>query len=95
MDERDFAKESPDPFAKAPFTRVTQRFDDSDNKVQQAATIQNFVGAVNGRESIQCTLEEGLHSLRIIHGIYLSDWETRDIALPAPEIEFRRHLAVR
>ena len=95
VDERDFAKGSPDPFEKPPFTRVTQHFDDSDNKVQQAATIQNFVGAVNGLGPVQCSLEEGLRSLRIIHGAYLSDWETREIALPAPEIEFRKHLAAR
>ena len=94
-DERAFAKESPGPFAKPPFTRAARHFDDSDNKIQQAATIQNFVSAVSKREKLQCTLEEGLHSLRIIHGAYLSDWEKREIALPAPEIEFRKQLAAR
>ena len=70
----------------------TLTFDDSDNKVQQAATIRNFACAVEGREEIQCDLADGLRSLQIIHGAYLSQWKGEEVSLPAPEKEFREFL---
>lgn len=88
-DERIFAKYCPSPFEKIPFTVKTQTFDSSDNKAEQAATIQNFVRAVQDVEPIQCSLAEGLCSLRIIHGAYLSHWSGRTIQLPADDQSFR------
>lgn len=92
-DERAFARACPSPFEKVPGTVETLNFDDSDNKVQQAATIENFVRAVRGETPIQCNLEEGLRSLQIIHGAYLSHWLERTVSLPSPEGLFRSHLA--
>ena len=63
------------------------------NKVQQAATIENFARAVRSETDIQCSLEEGLRSLQIIHGAYLSHWLERTVPLPPPEDLFRSHLA--
>lgn len=91
-DERTFAKTCPSPFEKVPGMVQRLTFDDRDNKVQQAATIQNFARAVQGVEPIQCGLEEGLGSLQIIHGAYLSHWMGRTVALPGDEGEFRRML---
>ena len=87
-DEREFTRMCPLPFEKAPYTVQTWTFDDSDNKVQQAATIQNFVWTAEGRETMQCTLAEGLKSLQIIHGAYLSSWKGGEIALPVDETAF-------
>lgn len=92
-DERSFAKTSPLPFGKVPADRRTLTFDDSDNKVQQAATIENFAQAIQTRAAIQCSLAEGLRSLQIIHGAYLSHWSGRTVTLPADETAFRRHIA--
>jgi len=67
-------------------------FDDRNNKAQQAATIQNFVAAAQGAGPIQCSLEEGLRSLQIIHGAYLSHWMGRTVTLPGDERVFCRIL---
>lgn len=92
-DERVFARTCPSSFGKVPGTAKTLTFDDSDNKVQQAATIENFARAVRSETDIQCSLEEGLRSLQIIHGAYLSHWLERTVPLPPPEDLFRSHLA--
>lgn len=92
QDERDFSKSCTAPFEKAPSFTQTLSFDDSDNKIQQAETIQNFARAVFGQEPIQCSLEDGLRSLQIIHGAYLSHWQGRAVSLPADEQEFRRQM---
>ena len=92
-DERVFARTCPSSFGKVPGTAKTLTFDHSDNKVQQAATIENFARAVRSETDIQCSLEEGLRSLQIIHGAYLSHWLERTVPLPPPEDLFRSHLA--
>ena len=92
-DERVFARTCSSSFGKVPGTAKTLTFDDSDNKVQQAATIENFARAVRSETDIQCSLEEGLRSLQIIHGAYLSHWLERTVPLPPPEDLFRSHLA--
>lgn len=92
-DEREFAHSCPSPFEKLPFTQKRLSFDGRDNKFQQAATIENFARAVQGQELIQCSLEEGLKSLQIIHGAYLSHWKKAEQTLPVEEEEFRALLA--
>ena len=78
-DERTFARSCPSPFEQVSGTVERLTFDDRNNKAQQAATIQNFVAAAQGAGPIQCSLEEGLRSLQIIHGAYLSHWMGRDV----------------
>lgn len=93
QDERDFARACPAPFEKVPYTVDRQTFDDGENTVQQAATIQNFIRAAQGQEPIQCSLAQGLRSLQIIHGAYLSHWQGgREVALPVDEALFRQKL---
>lgn len=88
-DEREFARTCTNPFEKVPGMAWKRVFHDSDNGVQQAATIRNFARAVAGQESVWCSLEEGIHSLRIIHGAYLSAWKRSEVPLPVDEGEFR------
>lgn len=95
QDEREFARICPSPFDKVPGSLEHLEFDDSDNKIQQAATIQNFALAVLGKEKVQCTLAEGLNSLRIIHGAYLSSWQQCSVALPVDASRFREMISQR
>lgn len=90
QDEREFARNCPLPFAKAEGQTETLVFDDSDNKLQQAATIENFALAVLRKAQIQCSLEEGLGSLQIIHGTYVSWWSGTAVKLPVGEAQFRQ-----
>lgn len=91
-DERTFARSCPSPFERVSGTVERLTFDDRNNKAQQAATIQNFVAAAQGTGPIQCSLEEGLRSLQIIHGAYLSHWMGRTVTLPGDERVFCRIL---
>ena len=92
QDEREFAAECPSPFEKAAGQTQTLFFDDSDNKVQQAATIQNFALAVQGRAELQCSLADGLRSLQIMHGAYVSSRCEVPVKLPVARARFRELL---
>ena len=87
-DERQFAHQSPDPFSKPDTHSQILCFDDSDNKVQQAATIQNFIDAIAGESEIQCSIEDALNSLSIIQSAYLSGWKRKAMAVPCPPGQF-------
>ncbi len=91
-DERNFAKTCPSPFDKVLGTRETRFFDDSDNAIQHAAAIENFILAVKGEAQIQCSLEDGLRSLQLIHGAYVSSWQGCSVTLPVEEGQFRTML---
>lgn len=93
QDEREFSLSCGLPFQRPSGTGETRVFEGADNRAQQAATIQNFVDAIEGRALIQCSLAEGLRSLRIIHGAYLSQWTGQNVCLPVSESEFRTMLA--
>lgn len=90
MDEREFAKTCLNPFGKVPGKIEKLFFDDSDNKVQQAATIDNFARTILGQDKIQCPLEAGLGSLQIIHAAYISSWLGKEVEMPADEGLFRK-----
>lgn len=92
-DERRFARQCPSPFQQVPGAGSVQTFPGADNRSQQAACIQNFVHAAMGRARIQCPLADGLRSLQIIHGAYLSHWDRREVALPPDEEQFNAMLA--
>jgi predicted dehydrogenase len=92
QDEQSFARSCPSPFTQVPCSRRQLHFPEESNKVQQAASIQNFVDAAERGTPVQCPLEDGLHSLQIIHGAYLSQWKKEEAALPVDEKEFRKML---
>ena len=90
QDEREFARQCPNPFEQVPFTQETLTFDDSDNKVQHAAMIENFAQAVAGTQPLACPFAQGVRSLEIIQGTYLSHWTQKVCPLPPDESEFNR-----
>ncbi len=92
-DEREHAKLCRDSFTKIGGAVERYLFDDSDNKIQQAATIQNFIDAVLGKADIQCSLKDGLGSLQIIHGAYISSWLNQPVRLPVSDEIFSEMIA--
>lgn len=92
-DERDFAREALEPFAQPTRTVTEHVHTDQDNKVQQAAAIQNFVDACEDRAEIACSLADAAHSLAIIQAAYLSSWTGQTIPVPPPEAQFQQQLA--
>ena len=91
QDEREFARTCPSPFDKVGGTEEVLTFDDSDNKVQQAAMLENFAQAVAGAEPVACPFDQGVHSLEIIQGTYLSSWSAAVSPLPPDQKEFDRY----
>ena len=49
---------------------------------QQVRSIRAFVRAMNGKGEQLATLQDGLNTMEIINGIYLSSWENKEVALP-------------
>ncbi len=94
-DERVFAAECPNPFEKPAMDRQQLFFDDSDNKIQQAATLQNFADAAAGTAPIQCSLAQGLCSLQIIQAAYVSAWQQRSVTVPLPRGQFSKAMQAR
>lgn len=82
QDERDFARQCPDPFSKVPYSQEVFTFDDSDNRIQQAAMLQDFADAVERGRPTACPFGQGVRSLEIIQGAYLSSWLGRPCPLP-------------
>lgn len=95
MDERDFARESTSPFGQPGFSTIEHVHQDKDNRIQHAATIQNFVDTCLGRAEITCSLADAANSLAIIQAAYLSNWTGQEISIPASEQAFRQALAAR
>ena len=91
QDEPIFAKTCSSPFEKAPFTQEYLQFDDSADKIQQAAMLQDFAEAVVGKHTCACTYEEGSHSLEIIQGAYLSSWLEKAIHIPTDRVIFKKY----
>lgn len=90
-DERTFARTCPSPFDKVAARESVLTFDDSDNKVQQAAMLENFAQAALGNQPLACPFDQGVHSLEIIQGAYLSSWTGRTCPLPPDTLEFYQH----
>lgn len=94
-DEREFAEENRELFGTVPYDSERFTFGDSDNKVQQAATLQNFVDAVVDGGEISCSLGEGLNSLTVIQAAYLSSWTGVEISIPFDYELFKEKLKKR
>ena len=91
QDERVHARTCTDPFAKVPSAEENFVFDDADNKVQQAAMLADFAAAVREKRPPACPFADGLRSLDIIRGAYLSNWLKREVSIPCEEKEFDAH----
>ena len=87
-DERDFARSCSGYFDKVPFTQEVLTFDDSDNKIQQAAMLQNFADAIAGLEDVACPFSHGVRSLEMIQGAYLSSWTGKTVQIPLDLADF-------
>jgi predicted dehydrogenase len=92
-DEREFARSATGSFVQP--SQACEEFihHDQDNRVQQAAAIQNFVDTIAGKASIACSLADAADSLAIIQAAYLSNWTGQEVSVPPPEARFLAELA--
>ncbi|QNM10163.1 Gfo/Idh/MocA family protein [Wansuia hejianensis] len=90
QDEREYAESSREVYGTVPYTERTLEFDGAENTVQQAAIVNNFIRAVQGKEQILCPAEEALQSLQMINGAYLSSWRGEKIRFPIDATEYRK-----
>lgn len=80
-DEEDFAKETEENFPEVPYRVEEKTFEKQPNRILQARLINNFVQSVLGKEEIICPLSEGIKSVRMINGTYMSAWTEKTVSL--------------
>lgn len=88
-DEREFARSATGPFVQPGISCEEYVYHDQDNRVQQAAAIQNFVDTIAGKARIACSLADAADSLAIIHAAYVSSWTGQQVPVPPPELQFQ------
>lgn len=89
-DEREYSAGTDEIYGRIPYTEEIIEFDDSDNAVQQAAIVNNFIQAVCGKEKVLCPAREAVESLQIINGTYLSSWKNETTDIPVDAEEYRK-----
>jgi len=88
MPEEEFAKSETGYFTKVPWTETFEEIKAVPNKVEQAATIQNFVDAIGGSKEIQCSFHGGRDTVRAVNAAYLSAWTGRTVGLDFDPLEY-------
>lgn len=90
VDEREYSRTTDEVYGSIPYTEKTMEFDDADNSVQQAAIVNNFIQAVQGRGTVLCPVEEAVKSLELINGVYLSSWQERAVHFPLDSEQYKK-----
>jgi len=88
MPEEEFAKSETGYFTKVPWTETFEEIKAVPSKVEQAATIQNFVDAIGGSKEIQCSFHGGRDTVRAVNAAYLSAWTGRTVGLDFDPLEY-------
>jgi len=86
--EEDFAKETPLYFEKVPYVEEKENYDINPNTVEQAAIINNFIDAIEGRAKLLCPFEEGKNTVRVVNAAYLSAWRKEEVSLDFDQEEY-------
>lgn len=89
-DEREFTRNCREQYGRPEITREVLEFFDGENGIQQAKLMENFARAVLGEEKVLCPLEEGLKSLHLIQGAYVSSRQESAVALPLEAGVYRK-----
>ncbi len=92
LDEEDFAKETKESFPEVPYKVEEKTFEKQPNKILQARLINNFVQSVLGHEEIICPLGEGIKSVRMINGTYMSAWTEKAVPLDFDPEDYEKAL---
>lgn len=90
MDEETFAKETKENFPEVPYEVEEKTFQRLPNKILQARLINNFVQSVLGREEIICPLGEGIKSVRMINGTYMSAWLEKTVPFDFDPLDYEK-----
>lgn len=90
--ESSFSAASESKFGPIPYTETIKHFEESDNRVQQAEIINDFICAVQTGSKTVCTAEEAMQSLTVINAAYLSAWRGEAVALPMDDALFLQEL---
>lgn len=88
MPEEDFARTESGYFTKVPWTETIEEIAVVPNKVEQAATIQNFVDTMEGISVMQCSFQGGRDTVRAVNAAYLSAWTGRTVGIDFDPYEY-------
>jgi predicted dehydrogenase len=90
--EEDFAKETLLYFDKVPYKEEKENYDLKANTVEQAAIINNFIDAIEGKAILLCPFEEGRNTVRVVNAAYLSSWRKEEVTLDFDQEEYEKAL---
>uniref|UniRef100_UPI002899DDAE Gfo/Idh/MocA family oxidoreductase n=1 Tax=Proteiniclasticum ruminis TaxID=398199 RepID=UPI002899DDAE len=90
--EEDFSRKTEALFAHVPGTSLVKEFEQLKDKEEHVRTIENFIQALQGKEEIQCSLEEALKSITLVNAAYLSHFTGKKVSTDFSMEEYDREL---
>lgn len=90
--EEDFSRKTETLFDHVPGTLEVKEFEPLEDKEEHVRTIENFIRAIEGKEKIQCSLEEALKSITLVNAAYLSHFTGMKSAMDFSLEEYDREL---
>ena len=90
--EEEFSRKTETLFAHVPGTLEVKEFEPLEDKEEHVRTIENFIRAIEGKEKIQCSLEEALKSITLVNAAYLSHFTGKKGAMDFSLEEYDREL---
>lgn len=81
-DEKEFAVKTKEPYGRIPHITREQIWETPDNRILQAAIVNNFISAMAKKEQILCPVNEAIRAQQFIQGAYLSSWQEKKLSLP-------------
>lgn len=81
-DEKEFAVATQESYGKIPYEEWEQILEAPDNRILQAAIVNNFLRALEGKAQVLCPVMEAIQAQQFIQGAYLSSWQEKKLKLP-------------
>ncbi|WP_313126021.1 Gfo/Idh/MocA family oxidoreductase [Proteiniclasticum ruminis] len=90
-EEEDFARKTDQHFLHVAKTVEEYSFSILGNSEEHRRTIGNFIKAIQGKEKILCSFEDGLKSITLVNAAHLSFWSGEEVPMTFSEVEYLLH----
>lgn len=81
-DEKEYAVTTQESYGRIPYDEQKQILDAPDNRILQAAIVNNFIRSLEGKAQVLCPVTEAMLAQQFIQGAYLSSWQEKKLKLP-------------
>lgn len=90
-EEEDFARKTEEHFLHVPKIVEEYSFNILGNSEEHRRTIGNFIRAIQGKEKILCSFEDGLKSITLVNAAHLSFWSGEKVPMTFSQVEYLLH----